>query len=110
MPLDLPTSPRVEAILKDCVFVAHNVGFDYAFIRGHFEAMDRSWQRPKLAPSACLARPFRDCPGMVLVPCATPRASGTSTGTVPWATPKPRSSCSIRSPRLNADKPPSRMP
>ena len=52
----------VERILKDCVFVAHNVGFDYAFIRGHFEAMDRSWQRPKLCTVGCLGRPFPDCP------------------------------------------------
>ena len=61
----------VERILKDCVFVAHNVGFDYAFIRGHFEAMDQSWQRPKLCtvrlsrkafpglPSLWLGRPVR---------------------------------------------------
>ena len=34
--------------LEDATFVAHNVGFDYAFIRGHFEAMGRTWQRPKL--------------------------------------------------------------
>ena len=39
---------ELEALLDDCVFVAHNVGFDYAFIRGHFETMGRVWKRPKL--------------------------------------------------------------
>ncbi len=34
--------------LEDCVFVAHNVGFDYAFIRGHYETMGRVWRSPKL--------------------------------------------------------------
>ena len=49
------SAPTFEAIadeledwLDDAVFVAHNVGFDYAFIRGHFETMGRVWKRPKL--------------------------------------------------------------
>ena len=53
---------EVEAILKDCVFVAHNVGFDYAFIRGHFEAMDRSWQRPKLCTVRLSRKAFPGLP------------------------------------------------
>jgi len=39
---------ELEAWLDDCVFVAHNVGFDYAFIRGHFEVLGRVWKLPKL--------------------------------------------------------------
>lgn len=39
---------ELEDWLADAVFVAHNVGFDYAFIRGHFETMGRIWKRPKL--------------------------------------------------------------
>lgn len=39
---------ELEELLADCIFVAHNVGFDYAFIRGHFEEMGREWSRPKL--------------------------------------------------------------
>ena len=53
---------EVEAILKDCVFVAHNVGFDYAFIRGHFEAMERSWQRPKLCTVRLSRKAFPGLP------------------------------------------------
>lgn len=39
---------ELEGLLADCIFVAHNVGFDFAFIRGHFEEMGREWSRPKL--------------------------------------------------------------
>jgi DNA polymerase III subunit epsilon len=34
--------------LSDTVFVAHNVGFDYSFIRGHFETLGQTWKSPKL--------------------------------------------------------------
>ena len=39
---------ELEEFLSGCVFVAHNVGFDYAFIRGHYETMGRVWRSPKL--------------------------------------------------------------
>ena len=39
---------ELEEVLSGCVFVAHNVGFDYAFIRGHYEAIGRVWSSPKL--------------------------------------------------------------
>lgn len=39
---------ELEDLLQNSVFVAHNVGFDYAFIRGHFETMGRVWRSPKL--------------------------------------------------------------
>ena len=51
----------VDKLLSDCVFVAHNVGFDYAFIRGHFEAIGQSWQRPKLCTVRLSRKAF---PGM----------------------------------------------
>ena len=51
----------VANLLGDCVFVAHNVGFDYAFIRGHFEAIAHSWQRPKLCTVRLARKAF---PGM----------------------------------------------
>ena len=52
---------ELEELLSDCVFVAHNVGFDYAFIRGHFEELGRAWSRPKL----CTVRLARKLlPGM----------------------------------------------
>lgn len=49
---DAPTFEEValdlHTLLSDAVFVAHNAGFDYAFIRGHFEALGMTFQRPKL--------------------------------------------------------------
>lgn len=34
--------------LNDAIFVAHNVGFDYSFIRGHYEFIGQTWKNPKL--------------------------------------------------------------
>ena len=48
--------------LEDCVFVAHNVGFDYAFLRGHFEAMDISFRRPKLCTVRLSRKAFPGLP------------------------------------------------
>src|SRR5690606_22318143 len=30
-------APRIFALLDRCIFVAHNVNFDYSFLRHHFE-------------------------------------------------------------------------
>ncbi len=35
-------------ILRDCIFVAHNVSFDYSFIKASFEHLGISWAPPKL--------------------------------------------------------------
>lgn len=59
---------QVEELLSDCVFVAHNVGFDYAFIRGHFEAMGRSWNRPKLCTVRLARKTFPGLPRYGLGP------------------------------------------
>lgn len=41
-------APEVEAFLKDSIFVAHNVNFDYSFLKREFESCGISWNRPKL--------------------------------------------------------------
>lgn len=38
----------IEAFTTDAVFVAHNVGFDYSFIKKHFEMLDLRFNRNKL--------------------------------------------------------------
>ena len=53
---------EVATLLSDCVFVAHNVGFDYAFIRGHFNALGYSWQRPKLCTVRLSRKAFPGLP------------------------------------------------
>lgn len=49
---DAPTfeeiADELEELTKDKVFVAHNVGFDYSFIKRHFEGCGRKWNRQKL--------------------------------------------------------------
>lgn len=36
---------EVEELLKDCVFVAHNVRFDYGFLKSEFQRLGRPFQR-----------------------------------------------------------------
>jgi len=38
----------ILAITKDCIFVAHNVNFDYNIIRSEFKEIDINFARPKL--------------------------------------------------------------
>jgi DNA polymerase III subunit epsilon len=49
---DAPTfeevAETIEELTKDAIFVAHNVNFDYSFIKRHFEAIGTRWNRPKL--------------------------------------------------------------
>jgi len=57
--LDAPTfdevAIEVEGLLKDAVFVAHNVGFDYAFIQSEFARLDMDFRATTLC-SAALSR------------------------------------------------------
>jgi DNA polymerase-3 subunit epsilon len=52
MVADAPTFAQVadsiDAFTKDCVFVAHNVNFDYGFIKYEFERLGQDYRRPKL--------------------------------------------------------------
>jgi DNA polymerase-3 subunit epsilon len=59
---------KVAEMLADCVFVAHNVGFDYTFIRGHFEALGTSWSRPKLCTVRLARKAFPGLPRYGLGP------------------------------------------
>jgi len=45
----------IHALLADAVFVAHNVNFDYSFIRSQFTAIGMAWEPKKLC-SVRLAR------------------------------------------------------
>jgi len=39
---------EVEKITKDCIFVAHNVNFDYNIVRAEFVNLDRDFKRKRL--------------------------------------------------------------
>jgi len=47
-PLFADIADKVEKFTQDCIFVAHNVNFDYGFIREEFARLNRSYRRPKL--------------------------------------------------------------
>lgn len=51
----------IDAFTQDCVFVAHNVNFDYGFIKQEFARLERPYRRPKL----CTVREMRKAyPGL----------------------------------------------
>ncbi len=41
-------APDIAALLDGCIFVAHNVRFDYGFIRQEFQRLDRAFTAPCL--------------------------------------------------------------
>jgi len=47
-PLFADIADEVEKFTQDCIFVAHNVNFDYGFIREEFARLNRTYRRPKL--------------------------------------------------------------
>jgi DNA polymerase-3 subunit epsilon len=49
---------ELEEVLKDTVFVAHNVSFDYSFIRAEFAAIGRQWNSKRLCTVRLARRAF----------------------------------------------------
>ncbi|BAV05706.1 DNA polymerase-3 subunit epsilon [Filimonas lacunae] len=47
-PLFKDIAPNVHRLLQGRIFVAHNVNFDYSFIRHHLQAVGLHWQARKL--------------------------------------------------------------
>lgn len=54
-PLFAEVANDIDAFTKGCVFVAHNVNFDYGFIKEEFNRIERHYRRPKL----CTVREMR---------------------------------------------------
>lgn len=54
-PLFAEVADDIEAFTEGCVFVAHNVNFDYGFIKEEFNRLERRYRRPKL----CTVREMR---------------------------------------------------
>tara|TARA_B100001109_G_scaffold253925_1_gene252539 strand:+ start:7655 stop:9028 length:1374 start_codon:yes stop_codon:yes gene_type:complete len=52
MVIDAPTfsqvADQIEKLTQDCIFVAHNVNFDYSFLRAAFQQNGQSFKRKKL--------------------------------------------------------------
>jgi DNA polymerase-3 subunit epsilon len=47
-PLFVDLADDIERFTENCIFVAHNVNFDYGFIREEFARINRTYRRPKL--------------------------------------------------------------
>ena len=47
-PLFVDIADELEAFTENCIFVAHNVNFDYGFIREEYNRINRHYKRPKL--------------------------------------------------------------
>ncbi|MDP4665468.1 MAG: 3'-5' exonuclease, partial [Flavobacteriaceae bacterium] len=47
-PLFEEVADEIESFLAEGIFVAHNVGFDYSFIKKQFEEIGRSWNPTRL--------------------------------------------------------------
>jgi DNA polymerase-3 subunit epsilon len=65
-PLFADIADEVEAFTQDCIFVAHNVNFDYGFIKEEFARIDRFWRRPKLCTVAQMRRHYKGLPSYSL--------------------------------------------
>lgn len=48
----------IEAFSKDCIFVAHNVNFDYGFIKQEFARLGMDFRRPKLCTCARMRKHY----------------------------------------------------
>ncbi|WP_367271497.1 exonuclease domain-containing protein [Nonlabens sp.] len=60
-PLFSEVAEEIERMTRDCIFVAHNVNFDYHIIRNEFQRLGYDFQRKKL----CTVRLSRELiPGM----------------------------------------------
>ncbi|MEG3765574.1 exonuclease domain-containing protein [Alteromonas sp. 14N.309.X.WAT.G.H12] len=47
-PVFAEVADTIDRFTQDCVFVAHNVNFDYGFVRQEFSRLEQSYRRPKL--------------------------------------------------------------
>ncbi|RDV24896.1 DNA polymerase III subunit epsilon [Alteromonas aestuariivivens] len=54
-PVFAEVADEIEEFTRDSVFVAHNVNFDYGFIKQEFARLERDFRRPKL----CTVREMR---------------------------------------------------
>jgi DNA polymerase-3 subunit epsilon len=49
---------QLEEVFEGAVFVAHNVGFDFSFIRAEFAAIGRNWNPPRLCSMRMARKAF----------------------------------------------------
>lgn len=57
-PVFAQVADELEAQLADSIFVAHNVGFDYGFIKAAYQSINRSFRKPKFCTVQHARRTF----------------------------------------------------
>jgi DNA polymerase-3 subunit epsilon len=55
-PYFVDVADEFEAFMRDAIFVAHNVEFDYGFIAAEFRRIGRPFRYPKLCTCASMRR------------------------------------------------------
>ena len=58
-PIFAEVAQQVADFTDDCVFVAHNVNFDYGFIREEFARLEQRFKRPKLCTVSQMRRHYK---------------------------------------------------
>lgn len=65
-PLFAEVADDIEAFTEGCVFVAHNVNFDYGFIKQEFGRLERHYRRPKLCTVREMRKHYKGLPSYSL--------------------------------------------
>ena len=65
-PLFAEVADDIDAFTAGCVFVAHNVNFDYGFIKEEFNRLDRPFRRPKLCTVREMRKHYKGLPSYSL--------------------------------------------
>ena len=65
-PLFCDVADDIERFTENCIFVAHNVNFDYGFIKEEFARLNRTYKRPKLCTVQQMRRHFKGLPSYSL--------------------------------------------
>jgi DNA polymerase-3 subunit epsilon len=65
-PLFADIADELEAFTENCIFVAHNVNFDYGFIREEFARINRHYKRPKLCTVQQMRTHYKGLPSYSL--------------------------------------------
>lgn len=65
-PLFAEVADDIDAFTEGCVFVAHNVNFDYGFIKEEFNRLERQYRRPKLCTVREMRKHYKGLPSYSL--------------------------------------------
>jgi DNA polymerase-3 subunit epsilon len=65
-PLFADVADDIDEFTEGCVFVAHNVNFDYGFIKEEFNRLERPFRRPKLCTVREMRKHYKGLPSYSL--------------------------------------------